>query len=48
MGSPQTYQQKKFVHKIFQPFLFFKAYKTGNTIGLSNFSEHKIKSELLS
>ena len=46
MGSPQTYQQKKFVYKIFQPFLFFKAYKTGNTIGLSNFSQHKIKSDI--
>ena len=46
MGSPQTYRQKKFVHKIFSPFLFFKAYKTGNTIGLSNFSQHKIQSKL--
>ena len=46
MGSPQTYKQKKFVHKMFSPFLFFKAYKSGNTIGLSNFSYHKIQSDL--
>lgn len=31
---------------MFSPFLFFKAYKSGNTIGLSNFSYHKIQSDL--
>lgn len=46
MGCPQTYNQKKFVHKMFQPFMFFKAYKTGNTVGLSNFSLHRITSKL--
>jgi len=46
MGCPQTYRQKKFVHKMFSPFLFFKAYKSGNTVGLSNFSYHTIKSSI--
>lgn len=46
MGCPQTYRQKKFVHKMFSPFLFFKAYKSGNTVGLSNFSYHTIKSSM--
>jgi ribA/ribD-fused uncharacterized protein len=46
IGSPQTFSQKKFVHKIFQPFLFFKAYKIGTTVGLSNFSLHKIQNEI--
>ena len=32
--------------KHFNHFYFFKAYKTGNTIGLSNFSQHKIKSDI--
>lgn len=46
MGCPQTYGQKKFVHKMFQPFMFFKAYKNGNTVGLSNFSLHHITSDI--
>jgi len=46
MGSPQTFSQKKFVYKMFQPFMFFKAYKTGATVGLSNFSLHSIQSEI--
>lgn len=46
MGCPQTYRQKKFVHKMFSPFLFFKAYKSGSTVGLSNFSYHTIKSSM--
>ena len=46
LGCPQTFSQKKFVYKIYQPFLFFKAYKTGHTVGLSNFSQHIIISEI--
>ena len=43
MGSPQTRQQKSFVFKIFKPLYFYKAYKNGPSVGLSNFSNHKVK-----
>jgi ribA/ribD-fused uncharacterized protein len=44
--SPRTNYQKTFVHKLFSPIYFYKAYKTGNTIGFSNFSFHTVKTEL--
>jgi hypothetical protein len=44
--SPRTNYQKTFVHKLFSPLNFYKAYKTGNTIGLSNFSNHPVKTDL--
>ena len=42
IGSPQTQKQKVFVIKICKPLYFFKAYKNGCTMGLSNFSRHSI------
>ena len=42
IGSPQTHKQKVFVIKICKPLYFFKAYKNGCTMGLSNFSRHSI------
>ena len=42
LGSPQTYFQKKFVHKIFTNLFFFKAYRTGATVGFSNYSFHEV------
>ena len=46
IGSPQTYGQKKFVINMFKPMYFYKAYKSGPTIGLSNFSKHSITTNL--
>lgn len=46
IGSPQTYTQKMFVMKFFDPLYFYKAYKTGKTVGFSNFSCHSVKTEL--
>jgi ribA/ribD-fused uncharacterized protein len=42
LGSPQTYSQKNFVLKFFEPLHFYKAHKTGNTVGFSNFSLHPV------
>ena len=42
IGCPQTYGQKKFVYNMFQPLYFYKAYKNGSTIGLSNYSNHNV------
>jgi len=42
MGSPQTFFQKKFVHKMFTNLFFFKAYRTGATVGFSNYSFHEV------
>lgn len=43
IGSPQTYNQKKFVHKLFEPLYFFKYYKNNVlTNGLNNLSKHSI------
>ena len=42
VGSPQTISQKNFVCKFFEPLYFYKAYTTGNTAGMSNFSLHTI------
>jgi len=46
IGSPQTYRQKNFVMKMFEPLRFYKAYKTGMTTGFSNFSNHPVKLHL--
>ena len=43
IGSPQTPKQKIFVVNFCKPLYFFKAYKNGNTIGLSTFSRHEIE-----
>ena len=43
MGSPQTRQQKSFIFKIFKPLYFYKAYKNGPSVGLSNFSLHPVQ-----
>lgn len=42
LGSPQTYHQKSFVHKFFDPLNFYRAYKSGHTAGFSNFTAHSI------
>jgi len=42
LGSPQTLSQKNFVHKLFEPLYFYKAYKTGPTVGFSNCSIHPV------
>ena len=45
LGSPQTYYQKNFVHKFFEPLMFYRAYRTGQTAGFSNFTYHPITIE---
>lgn len=42
IGSPQTFQQKKFVTKFFSKLYFFKSYKYGSTCGFSTFSNNRI------
>ena len=42
IGSPQTRQQKTFVHKFFSTLVFFRAYRKGPTHGFSNYSFHPI------
>ena len=42
LGSPQTHSQKNFVFKFFEPLHFYRAHKTGYTIGFSNFSLHPV------
>lgn len=42
IGSPQTFQQKKFVTKFFSNLYFFKSYKYGSTCGFSTFSNNRI------
>ena len=42
IGSPQTRKQKSFVFKLFKPLYFYKAYKCGPAVGLSNLSLHTI------
>ena len=42
LGSPQTYYQKNFVHKFFEPLVFYRAYKSGPTAGFSNFTNHPV------
>lgn len=45
IGSPQTRSQKIFVQRFFEPVRFYKAHRTGNTVGFSNFSLHSVKIE---
>ena len=45
LGSPQTYYQKNFVHKFFEPLVFYRAYRTGPTAGFSNFTNHPVDIE---
>jgi ribA/ribD-fused uncharacterized protein len=47
IGSPQTYQQKNFVYTFCKPLYFYKACKSGNTAGFSNFSLHPVNIEEL-
>jgi len=42
IGSPQTKQQKVFVHKFFAPLIFNKISNTNFSLGLSFFSQHSI------
>jgi ribA/ribD-fused uncharacterized protein len=42
IGSPQTLSQKNFVHRLFEPLYFYKAYKIGSTVGFSNCSRHSV------
>jgi len=46
MGAPQNHIQRNFVYRFFEPIYFFKAYKSGSTMGMSNFSLHSVKTEL--
>ena len=46
MGSPQSRMQKNFVCNFFEPLYFFRAYKSGYTMGMSNFSAHSVTTEL--
>jgi ribA/ribD-fused uncharacterized protein len=43
IGSPQSVQQKTFVHNFFRPIYFYKPYSTGPTAGMSNFSIHSVE-----
>jgi len=43
IGSPQTFQQKKFVHRFYEPLKIYHSYKNSITIGFSNISEHPVK-----
>lgn len=42
MGSPQTKNQRVLVERLFSPFYFSKAYKTGTKAGFSPFSKHSV------
>jgi len=44
IGSPQTAQQKKYVHKLFSDLVFFRSFKNGSTSGFSNYSYHPVNS----
>jgi protein-tyrosine phosphatase len=46
LGSPQNYNQKKFVYKFFEPVYFYRYNKNTSTEGFSMFSEHYIETEL--
>ncbi len=43
IGSPQTYKQKNFVHKFFDPLNFYRACVTGYTTGISTFTAHPVE-----
>ena len=42
IGSPQTKGQKIFVINMFKPLVYFKALKSGPTLGFSNFSDYPV------
>jgi ribA/ribD-fused uncharacterized protein len=42
IGSPQTYKQKEFVHKLCKPINFYRACKVGRTAGFSNFTRFPV------
>jgi len=42
MGVPQTFFQKKYVHKFFSDIIFFRTYRSGSTTGFSNYSFHDV------
>ena len=46
VGSPQTNGQKRFVYKFFENLYFFRAYKSGFTMGFSNFCLYSVTTEL--
>ena len=46
LGSPQSYNQKKFVYKFFEPIFFYRYNKNPLTEGFSMFSVHCIETEL--
>jgi len=46
IGSPQTYQQKNFVHSFFAPLLFNQSYRVGRTTGFSMLSPHPVTTDL--
>jgi len=43
IGSPQTYLQKKFVYKFFEPLKIYHTHKNSIYLGFSNLSEYPIK-----
>ena len=46
IGSPQSPVQKNFVRQFFDPIYYYRAYKHGCTVGMSNFSLHPVSTEL--
>jgi len=42
MGSPQTRQQKAFVHRFLSKLVFYRAFRKGPTLGFSNCSFHPL------
>lgn len=42
LGSPQTFLQKNFIHKFFEPLHFYRAHKPGYLVGFSNFSLYPV------
>ena len=42
IGSPQTFLQKKFVHKFFEPLKIYHTHKNSIFLGFSNISEHSV------
>ena len=45
IGAPQTFYQKKYVHKFFSDLVYFRAYRSGSTTGFSNYSFHDVNVE---
>lgn len=42
IGSPQTYEQKKFVYNFCKKIYFHRAFKNGHTGGFSHFTQHPV------